>query len=216
MARKTKEEAQITRALLLDTAERVFYAQGVSRTSLADVAAAAGVTRGAIYGHFENKVDLFNAMCDRVHLPLETLCEASDPLKEPDPLGRLREIMVYVLQNVAHDPHTRRVFDIILFKCELTDNMGQITKRRQEGYNKANQHMVKALTNAVTQKQLPAQLDIHRTARSLHAFITGLLYNWLIDPEQYDLAREAPFLIDSYFDLLKNSALMRHQDTGGR
>ena len=41
MVRKTKEEAQETRNAILDAAEVVFQKQGVSRTSLAEIAAAA-------------------------------------------------------------------------------------------------------------------------------------------------------------------------------
>ena len=71
MARRTKSEAAITREQLLDAAERVFRERGVTRTSLAEVAAAAGVTRGAVYWHFRDKADLFDAMCERATLPLE-------------------------------------------------------------------------------------------------------------------------------------------------
>ena len=77
MVRRTKEEALETRNLLLDVAERVFNEKGVSRTSLADIAEAAGLTRGAIYWHFKNKSDLFDAMMERVTLPLEQLVELS-------------------------------------------------------------------------------------------------------------------------------------------
>ena len=45
MARRTKEEAQATRARLLDCAETLFQAQGVSRTSLHDIAQAARYAR---------------------------------------------------------------------------------------------------------------------------------------------------------------------------
>ncbi|MDR0458334.1 MAG: TetR family transcriptional regulator, partial [Burkholderiaceae bacterium] len=71
MARRTKEDAQATRAAVLDAAERVFLRRGVTRTSLAEIAQAAGVTRGAIYGHFRTKADLFTAMMGRVTQPLE-------------------------------------------------------------------------------------------------------------------------------------------------
>lgn len=54
MARRTKEEAEETRIQILDAAERVFYDKGVSRASLAEIASDAGVSRGAIYWHFEN------------------------------------------------------------------------------------------------------------------------------------------------------------------
>ena len=55
MARRTKEDALATRTALLDAAERVFLQRGVSRTSLADIAQAAGVTRGALSGTSRTK-----------------------------------------------------------------------------------------------------------------------------------------------------------------
>ena len=71
MVRRTKAEAEQTRHKLLDAAEQLFLQRGVSRTSLNDIAQAAGTTRGAIYWHFKDKADLFNAMMQRVTLPME-------------------------------------------------------------------------------------------------------------------------------------------------
>ena len=65
MVRRTKEEALATRDRILDTAELLFQQRGVSRTSLHELATAAGVTRGAIYWHFQDKADVFNAMMAR-------------------------------------------------------------------------------------------------------------------------------------------------------
>ena len=70
MVRRTKEDAQETRNRILDTAVEVFNRQGVAQTSLNDIARETGVTRGAIYWHFANKVDLFNAMIERLVCPL--------------------------------------------------------------------------------------------------------------------------------------------------
>src|SRR5512145_2660241 len=69
MVRKTKEAALATREALIDAAERVFRRNGVTRTSLADVAAEAGMTRGAIYWHFRDKAELLEAMCSRTTMP---------------------------------------------------------------------------------------------------------------------------------------------------
>lgn len=46
---------------LLNTAEQVILARGLSRTSLLDIAVAAGLSRSAIYWHFADRVALFNA-----------------------------------------------------------------------------------------------------------------------------------------------------------
>ena len=61
MARRTKEDAEATRNKLLDAAAEVFFAKGVAGASLSEVAQAAGLTRGAIYWHLKDKVDLFDA-----------------------------------------------------------------------------------------------------------------------------------------------------------
>ena len=56
MVRRTREETPLPpRNSLLDAAELVFHAHGVSRTSLSDIALQAGTSRGAIYWHFKDK-----------------------------------------------------------------------------------------------------------------------------------------------------------------
>ena len=90
MARRTKEEAQETRARLLDAAEHVFHEKGVAHASLEDIAAAAEVTRGAVYWHFKDKAELFDAMMQRVVLPMEAIREGADCCEQPDPLSLLR------------------------------------------------------------------------------------------------------------------------------
>src|SRR5882757_9515892 len=77
MPRRTKAAAAVTREHLLDAAQRVFREHGVTRTSLTEVATAAGVTRGAVYWHFKDKAALFTAMCDRATLPLDAMLEAA-------------------------------------------------------------------------------------------------------------------------------------------
>ena len=55
MPRRTQEDSQATRRKILESAQRLFTRRGYERTSLSDIAKYAGVTRGAIYWHFENK-----------------------------------------------------------------------------------------------------------------------------------------------------------------
>ena len=114
MVRRTKAEALTTRHNLLDAAEHLFQAQGVSGTSLADIAQAAGTTRGAIYHHFEDKADLFNAMMERVTMPLETMLAdvGQHAARQDDPLQSLRDSMAHALKQTAQDERTRRVFEV--------------------------------------------------------------------------------------------------------
>src|SRR5258707_14282915 len=112
MARRTKEEAQETRNRLIDAAERVFQEKGVAHASLEDIAAAAEVTRGAIYWHFKDKAEVFDAMMQRVVLPVEEMLERTECCAEARPLELLRRATVDVLTRTAKNPRVQRVFDI--------------------------------------------------------------------------------------------------------
>jgi TetR/AcrR family acrAB operon transcriptional repressor len=211
MVRCTKEEAQETRNRILDAAENVFHSKGVVQTSLADVAKAAEVTRGAIYWHFKNKTDLFEAMCDRVRLPMEAMLEANADLRESDPLGQLRSIAIFVLQHTATDPHSRRVRDIIFHKCEFVDVTDPISMRRQQCHSESRGHIERDLKNAQSKGQLPADLDIPLAAVVFHSAIGGTLSNWLFAPESFDLAADAERLVDAWLDMLRNAPSLRQQ-----
>ncbi|MGQ7959565.1 TetR family transcriptional regulator [Pseudomonas sp. SP16.1] len=208
MARRTKEEAEATRLQILDAAELVFHAQGVSRASLAEVAKAAGVSRGAIYWHFDNKLDLFQAMLERLRLPLEDLARASESEDEPDPLGRMRELLITALTRLAQEPQTRRIHDILRYKCEYTDELVDLRERLRALSVECDQRIARALGNAVSRGQLPAQLDCRRAAVCLHAYIEGVEANWLLVPD-FDLAAQAPALVDAVLDMLRSSPALR-------
>ena len=123
MARRTKEDAEATRNALLDAAERVFYDKGVSRASLDDIAREAGATRGAIYWHFKDKVDLFAAMLERVTLPLEQSRREDGVGLGVDPVLQLRTMLHDALHAVVHDERAWRVFEIALCQVEYAQEL---------------------------------------------------------------------------------------------
>lgn len=209
MTRCTKEEAQETRERILDAAEDVFYAKGVSQTTLNDVAEAAGVTRGAIYWHFKNKSDLFAGMFERIHLPMETMVQASINEREMDPLGQLRAICVTIMRDAVRNPHVRKVLDIIFHRCEWVDANGPIAVRQRECFERGTANIERLLGNAVRCKQLPEDLDISLAAVTLHAFIDGLLNNWLFSPNVFALDEKAEFQIDAALEMLRCAPSLR-------
>ncbi|MDH4580637.1 TetR family transcriptional regulator [Pseudomonas sp. BN415] len=209
MARRTKEEAEETRVQILDATERVFHEKGVSRASLAEIAAAAGVSRGAIYWHFENKTDLFQAMLERIHMPLEELARASESEDEPDPLGRMHQLLVRLLKRVELDPQSRRIHEILRHKVEYTEELGDLRQKMQDQSAECDLRITKALRNAVSRGQLPANLDCRRAAVSVHAYMEGIQTNWLLVPDGFSLAGEAENLVDSLMDMLNFSPALR-------
>jgi len=216
MVRRTKEEAQETRNSILDAAERVFFEKGVSRTSLADIAQAAGVTRGAIYWHFAHKGDLFTEMFDRVLLPLDELKAAAQDPNEPDPLGRLMEICTVCLRDTTNDPRRRRVFDILFLKCEFVEDMGPVMARYQTNMREALTKIETGLRNAISKGQMPADLDTKLAASMVHAFVGGALRDMLFLPDATDFAAHAEQMVEGMFDALRLSPALRKDHAARR
>lgn len=61
--RKSKQEATRTRERIIETASQEFRRNGIARTGLADLMAAAGLTHGGFYRHFESKDQLVAEAC---------------------------------------------------------------------------------------------------------------------------------------------------------
>ena len=209
MVRRTKEEALETRSKILAAAEQAFYERGVARTTLADIATLAGVTRGAIYWHFSNKAELVQAMLDSLHEPLDELAKASENQNEIDPLGCTRQLLIHLFRQVAIDPKTRRINEILFHKCEFTDEMCDFRAQRQVAMVDCNSRIELALSNAIHRQQLPETLDVRRAAISLHAYIDGILGQWLLVPDSFDLYQGAESWVDTALDMLRLSPSLR-------
>jgi TetR/AcrR family acrAB operon transcriptional repressor len=197
MGRKTKAQAADTRERLLDAAERVFLAQGVAKTSLTTVAAAAGVTRGAVYWHFNDKADLFAALCQRATLPLDAIVGQAEAEPQDDPLGAVHTLAVATLTRLASDARTQAVFEVVFHRAELTGELAAIGAR-QERDRGAGQASVQALfEQAVRSGRLPADTDTDLAARLLQASVSGIMRAWVLDKAAYDLAARAPSLVET-------------------
>ncbi len=64
-AQSNRTRTQATRSLLLDAARHLFAEKGYADTGTPEIVAAAGVTRGALYHHFADKLEVFRAVVER-------------------------------------------------------------------------------------------------------------------------------------------------------
>jgi TetR/AcrR family acrAB operon transcriptional repressor len=182
MVRRTKEEAQATRESILDAAELLFAQQGVSTTTLQHIATAAGVTRGAIYWHFEDKASVFNALMERAKLPLESALQVLVREDSNDPLGDLREYALCVFRLTVDDARARRVFEIALLKMEYVDELTAVRERRRQHMQQWDLRVANRLEAARRAGHLRAGVNGQAVALGLMAIIEGLIRNWLMAP----------------------------------
>ena len=198
MVRRTKEDADATRNSLLDAAERVFYEKGVARASLSEIAQAAGATRGAIYWHFKDKADLFNAMMDRVALPLEGAYTEGDVAPNSAPLIRVLAVAESVMGVILDDEQTRRVFEIAFYRVEYVDELMAVRERHRAGHARFHALLTRDLSLAAAEQRLSLPMDPAVAAAGFQALFDGLLHAWFLGRERFDLLPVARITMLAY------------------
>lgn len=187
MARRTKEEAAATRDSILDAAEKLFVEQGVSRTTLQHIATEAGVTRGAIYWHFDDKGALFNAMMERVTLPFECALSSLGKSDATTVLDDLRQFFVEIFRVTETNPQARRVLEIASLKVEFVSEMDAVRVRRRQSKGDMMEQVVERLKLAQAGGQVRADANPQLMATGLWALMDGLIRNWMFEPTSFSL-----------------------------
>ncbi len=199
MVRKTKFETAQTRLQIIAAAREVFAERGVSRTTLAQIAKAAGVTRGAIYWHFKNKPDLFFAMLEQVSLPFIDRIDETLPEENPgDPLRGVQASMSEVLRLLKEDMVARTTFEIVVLKCEYVDEFASLDIRVNKTGCAFVQKMIGAYSDAKKRGLLREGIDPAQCALDSYIFIKGIIQLWLSDTDGSLIRGKAQSLIDAH------------------
>ncbi|MGX5027335.1 acrEF/envCD operon transcriptional regulator [Enterobacter asburiae] len=211
MARKKKEEAQQTRQQLIEAAIGQFATRGVANTTLTDIADAAKVTRGAIYWHFASKAEIFNAIWEQ-QLPLRDVIRDRLSLSEnDDPLLMLREQFITALQYIAREPRQCALLQILYHKCEFNSDMiSEAEIRKRIGFN--YDFLRVTLEKCISRKIVAPQVNVELTMIVFHGFFSGIIKNWLMNSDSFNLYQQAPALVDSILATLPIMRVSPHDD----
>ncbi|WP_049293829.1 acrEF/envCD operon transcriptional regulator [Franconibacter helveticus] len=201
MARKTKIDALKTRQQLLDAAITEFASRGFSRTTLTDIARAAGVTRGAVYWHFQSKEALFNEIW-KEQVPVRQLitpllsCET-----QHNPLQLLRETLTLALQYISCNPRWRALMQILYQKCEFSSEMiSEEEIRSQIGFNK--ERMAALIRQCIATGQVAESTDVELMIILFFGCLSGIVKNWLLKPDSINLYGQASAIVDNMLMIL--------------
>jgi TetR/AcrR family acrAB operon transcriptional repressor len=201
MVRKTKAEADATRHEIVDAARAVFHERGVSRTSLEQVAEAAGCTRGAIYWHFANKAALFHAVREQGLAELtavDALLVAGDL---ENPLDAIEASLTAFIGRIEASEKLRRTFEIMSLRCEYVDEFAAVLHEVNKPCHDFLAKLRAVYALARERGFLREGCDAQALAYDTLSFTTGLFNNWLAAAPGDDLRVRAAELIRNHVAL---------------
>ncbi len=188
--RRTKAEAEETRQNILLAAERVFFEKGVANSSLEDVAAAAGVTRGAIYWHFASKTDLFLELYRSVPLPQADMLDFDElASSEGDILTCIENAACYWLVLLGGDERRQRIMTILL-RTNYTEEFEVVLRAQQELDDYHSRNFGRAFSQACRLGKLDDRWTPETASQAAKWMIKGMCNEWLLFGKRFDLAGE--------------------------
>lgn len=107
MVRRTRAEMEETRATLLATARKVFRENGYANTSMDDLTAQAGLTRGALYHHFGDKKGLLIAVVQQIDAETDDRLQAISDAADDEWEGFRSRCRSYL--EMALEPEIQRI-----------------------------------------------------------------------------------------------------------
>ena len=177
--RRTKEQAEQTRTAILAAAELLFLEKGVAHSTLEQIAKAAGVTRGAVYWHFENKAALFYAMREQTARVLDQVHSHMLSPEIANPLDAIEHSLCLLFEILENNPLVRETFQIMSLRCEYVDEFAPVLQEVIRPHADYLLSLKDLYTRAATKGFLRPGLDAEAVAHDTLAFSSGLFKQWL-------------------------------------
>jgi AcrR family transcriptional regulator len=206
MARRSKADAEQTREAILAAAIEVFLERGVSRGTFEDIARTAGVTRGAIYWHFRDKLELFLTLERRANLPNEELGArlkarlAADP--ELDPLDELTDAIREGIESFEANLERRRILTILWLRCEYVGEMMPVLARQQRADAGLRELFETVIRLVAARGQIAPGWSPGTAARALLLLVNGSVLDWLRKPAEAQLVTMTMPLVTAFVEAI--------------
>jgi TetR/AcrR family acrAB operon transcriptional repressor len=191
--RRTKEQADATRAELRDAALEVFAERGYAAARLGEIAERAGVTTGALYHHYADKAELYGAVVGELWWeiggPIFALLEGDDP-----PFARLERFLITYTRAIDANPRFRALLTVNVLKTEALPELGPGLEEKERAMTGWLEQLRGVLSEARARGELAEGLRPVDAARALLCFVNGITTTVTVSSSALDPSRHAPRL----------------------
>ena len=185
MARRTKEEAEKTRAEIVKTSLDLFCEKGYSKTTFDEIAKRINRTKGAVYWHFRNKPDLLIALIK------DTVTQTHLAINQKVPciknINDLKEYFLYNAQLIKNNQELRKFMFFALYQMEWSENIFKKVKKSLEDIIDIPPKRIKeTLTLAKKNGEISANTNIEEISEMFFCFWKGAVGKEIMNTNTFD------------------------------
>jgi TetR/AcrR family acrAB operon transcriptional repressor len=172
-----------TREQILFAALSAFAKKGYAETSMDDIAQNAGLTKGALYWHFESKLELYEAVVEIVFR--EQIDAVINPLaNESSPRDAIEAVVKATIDFYQENELLMEFYSNMLVEGKM---LAQANVKRilAEGYHRYRME----LANKLEETGWPSGLQPQIVAAILISCLDGIFIQWSLEPEGVDLEK---------------------------
>ncbi|MGC4099945.1 TetR/AcrR family transcriptional regulator [Ferruginibacter sp.] len=166
-------KAEQTRAFIIEKTAPLFNTKGYEGTSMSDMTAATGLTKGSIYGNFANKDEVALAVFDHNLQKVENIIRSEMAQYETAKEKLLVYIDVY--ENFLHYPFPEGGCPILNTAVEADDTHPALKKKAAAAINGWKNKIVQLIEKGVEAKEFCKGVDAEQTAITMIAAIEGAI-----------------------------------------
>jgi len=183
-----------TRDKILDAAEALYMRKSFSETSMNDIVAESGLSKGALYNHFNSKEELIIAIYDRFILrtlgQLETMLEA-----ESSAVRKLELIGEAAFVATADRPRAFQAMNIEFMVA--VSRMEALASRMEARYSETVGILKRTIQGGIDSGEFREDIDAGEVAAILFAAADGMTLHFATSGVDFDWRRMKSALLDT-------------------
>jgi len=200
---KTRFRSQdTTRAAIIDAAAACFAEKGYAETGVAEICARAGISKGALYYHFESKQAIFLELVDIQLADLEEVLEktARDAKNIPESLLRLS----HLIQGLIQSDYTRAGIFLEVWSQASRDQT--VREASLATFQRFEDIFTRLIQRGIDEGTF-APIDPNAGAQALLSIASGTFMRSLLDPQRTDWGKIAEESIEILINGLKRRSV---------
>jgi AcrR family transcriptional regulator len=187
------EYKENTRDRILNAAQRLFEQKGYYETSMDDIVKESGLSKGAIYGYFESKEDLFESLQAGEY---NRTLEQANALLSGEGSARSKLEKIADIYFLSQDESSRKQCRMTLEFSATSLRMKPVHIKIEDQYTRVHDLLAAIIKEGIRKGEFRKGIDVDSIASLLVATVDGLTLRWATTDAQIDWKRVRDAIVD--------------------